>query len=143
MNKPILSIAFVLVLLVACTPTATPPEKTDVQSLRGDVALDTTSSEPPALEWKEGGPPLQKSFAQQPPMIPHSVGDYAITLQGNDCMGCHEKPEATGAIALPDSHFRDRDGKPVEKLAARRYFCTQCHAAQKEAMPLVKNSFNP
>jgi cytochrome c-type protein NapB len=46
-----------------------------------------------------------------------------------------------GAPVVADSHFFDRDGNPTEKVATRRYFCTQCHAAQAGAMPLVENVF--
>lgn len=141
MKKPILALALVLVFAVACTTSAS--KNADVQTLRGDVALDGPSAEPPALEWKEGGPSLQKSFAQQPPMVPHSVDDYAITMESNDCMGCHGNAEATGATALPGSHFRDRDGNMTETLAARRFFCTQCHAPQKLTTPIIGNDFTP
>jgi cytochrome c-type protein NapB len=35
----------------------------------------------------------------------------------------------------------DRDGKVLDMLSSRRYFCTQCHVAQEDAKPLVQNTF--
>jgi len=42
---------------------------------------------------------------------------------------------------LGESHFLTRDGKKLDHVSSRRYFCTQCHAPQLEANPLVKNEF--
>ena len=76
-------------------------------------------------------------------MIPHPIDKYSIDLRQNGCLKCHSPAtfETAKAPVVADSHFLDRDGNRTEKVAARRYFCTQCHASQAGAMPLVENVF--
>ena len=35
----------------------------------------------------------------------------------------------------------DRDGNFLAEISPRRYFCNQCHVTQKDAKPLVDNTF--
>lgn len=98
------------------------------------------------IKVEDGG--IEVSFDDQPPMIPHEVKDETMTLTKNDCLTCHSKKGAKenedGAAKAPKSHFRTRDGKKTTKIAARRYFCTQCHYTQQDKAPIVKNNyFNP
>jgi cytochrome c-type protein NapB len=114
-----------------------------VESLRGDNALDQDAKmfdKRKALTSKGG---FQRSFEQQPPLIPHSIEKDEITLRGNTCMRCHSKDnfEKEKAPRVGDSHFMDRDGKMLTKLSSRRYFCNQCHVPQVDASPLVENNF--
>ena len=41
------------------------------------------------------------------------------------------------------THFADRESNVMANVAARRYFCTQCHVPQVDAKPLVENTFEP
>lgn len=86
---------------------------------------------------------LPRDFVQQPPLIPHTVRGYDITLNFNKCMDCHAwgRARETGATKISLTHFRDRDGKELPNVAPRRYFCMQCHVPQTEARPLVENTF--
>ena len=76
-------------------------------------------------------------------MIPHAIEKYEISLRINGCLKCHseETYQTEKAPKLGDSHYLDRDGKRLEKLSMRRYFCTQCHAVQFDGVPLVDNAF--
>jgi cytochrome c-type protein NapB len=114
-----------------------------MESLRGDNELDKEAQmfvkRKPVTA--KGG--FERSFKQQPPLIPHSIEKDEITLRGNTCMRCHSKEnfEREKAPKVGDSHFTDRDGKVLEKLSSRRYFCEQCHVSQVNASPLVENNF--
>ena len=113
-----------------------------VQSLRGDLELNKDSQmfdKRKQLKAKE----FERSFKQQPPMIPHSIEKDKITLKGNTCMKCHseENYKKEKAPVIGESHYLDRNGKKLAKPSARRWFCNQCHAPQMDAQPLVELNF--
>jgi len=105
-------------LLFTFGTTATAGEQ--VASLRGAYDLQAESLKPTKkkLVSQEGG--FERSYKQQPPMIPHKIDKYRITLKNNGCMKCHDEKD---------------------HISSRRYFCNQCHAPQVDAKPLVKNEF--
>ncbi len=114
-------------------------------SLRGDQSIDEASKAPAqaGIIVKEGG--IERSYAIQPPSIPHKIDKEQINLKVNTCMKCHseetfEKEKAPQA-GKDGSHYLDRNGKKTAKIAARRYFCDQCHATQEDKAPLVENTF--
>jgi cytochrome c-type protein NapB len=114
----------------------------DVMSLRGHALDDSAKSVAKKKQMKvKGG--IERSYKDQPPMIPHSVEKDRITLKTNTCMKCHSEKnyEKEKAPKVGDSHFIDRDGKKLNKLSSRRYFCSQCHAPQLDTAPLVDNHF--
>jgi cytochrome c-type protein NapB len=78
-----------------------------------------------------------------PPMVPHAVDKYEVNLKYNGCLKCHSEKtyEREKAPKIGDSHYVSRDGKVLETLSSRRYFCNQCHAPQVDAKPLVENKF--
>lgn len=90
-------------------------------------------------------PPIQRNYVQQPPLIPHTVKGYKITKNFNKCLDCHSwnRVQETGATKVGISHFKDRDGKELNSISPRRYFCMQCHVPQYNAKPLVNNTFKP
>jgi cytochrome c-type protein NapB len=58
------------------------------------------------------GTKIKRAFQDAPPMIPHDVtGLVPITINNNQCIGCHMPEEAKnmgmGATAIPSSHFLD------------------------------------
>lgn len=114
----------------------------DVESLRGHAVTDASD---PTLNKATLAVPggFGVGWEEQPPMIPHPIDKYSIDLRQNGCLKCHSPAtfEAAKAPRVADSHFLDRDGKKLDHLAPRRYFCTQCHAPQTGAMPLVDNVF--
>lgn len=114
----------------------------DVQTLRGDNPID---KEEKSFEQKkplkaEGG--FERFHKKQPPLIPHGVEKETITLKNNSCMKCHSEKnhEKEKAPRVGDSHFLDRDGKKLQDISMRRWFCDTCHAPQVDAQPLVDNS---
>lgn len=113
-----------------------------VESLRGK-AVDAPASEPEKrkVEVTQGG--IERSFKEQPPMIPHETEKYEISLQHNGCLKCHSDKtyQTEKAPKVGDSHYVDRDGKKLDHISARRWFCNQCHAPQLSGAPLVKNEF--
>jgi len=113
-----------------------------VHSLRGDVALDAPSVQASPKEWREGEGKIPRNYAQQPPLVPHSVEDFAITREDNSCLACHNwNADMEGATKVGISHFVNRDGDALANISPNRYFCTQCHVPQKDAKPLIQNLF--
>jgi len=135
--KKLVLLLSVSVLVLACTPQAA--RKGEVTSLRGKVPLDAPSASPAALEFKEG-PKMERSFSQQPPLIPHSTEGYDCGREFNACLGCHGQPES-GAPGMSRTHYMDREGKVLQEVSSLRFFCTQCHVPQVDAPPLVENTF--
>ena len=123
----------------------TMPEFKGITSLRGendmnDMALATDNKQLPADSL-----PIARNYFQQPPLIPHRVREYKITISNNKCMSCHswKNYKKARATKVSQTHFTDRDGNAQSTLAARRYFCNQCHVPQANAKPLVGNDFKP
>ena len=113
-----------------------------IESLRGDD-ITKASAEPERKKLIEVQGGIERSYKEQPPMIPHEVDKYEINIKTNGCFKCHtpETYEKEKAPVVSDSHFLDRDGNKLDHISSRRYFCTQCHAPQLNGEPLVKNLF--
>lgn len=114
-------------------------------SLRGYVPLDEDSNAPNPKRWQPDRDPIPRDYVQQPPLIPHSIERYQINRKFNKCLTCHSwvNYRSAGATKISQTHFADRDRNVHANVAARRYFCTQCHVSQVNAMPLVENTFEP
>lgn len=114
----------------------------DVMSIRG-AALDAPSvkSDKHKIEVVTGG--FERDWETQPPLIPHAVDKYEVSLRLNGCLKCHSDAtaEKENTKPTPESHYLDRDGNKLDKLSSRRYFCMQCHAPQLTGSPLVENVF--
>ncbi len=136
----------ILILALAATLISTVPltagaiEK--LQSLRG---TDVTSSEgeSEAFRREKDRAPIPRDFVQQPPLIPHTVQGYNITINFNKCMDCHAwtRYKEMGATKVSLTHFKTRDGQELSNISPRRYFCLSCHVPQTDAKPLVTNTF--
>jgi cytochrome c-type protein NapB len=68
-----------------------------------------------------------------------------IDVRTNQCLGCHDWPNSArrDAPSISVTHYVDRSGDKREQVAGARWFCTQCHAPQADARPLVVNGFQP
>ena len=134
--------SIVILIAVAAMTTTTGILAGDVASLRGDD-LTKMSADPPRskLMTVQGG--IERSYKEQPPMVPHEVEKYEVNLKVNGCMKCHspETYEKEKSPMVGESHFLDRDGKKLDHVSSRRYFCNQCHAPQLDGTPLVQNNF--
>ena len=86
---------------------------------------------------------LMRNYPEQPPIIPHSIENYQLTLKTNRCLDCHRRQftEGSGAPMISVTHFMDRDGQVLADVTPRRYFCNACHVPQTDAQPLVPNTF--
>jgi cytochrome c-type protein NapB len=84
-----------------------------------------------------------RSYAMQPPTIPHKTDNYQVDRFANRCMMCHARTRAPETQATPISitHYQDRDGVFLADVSPRRYFCEQCHVVQMESEPAVQNRF--
>jgi len=138
MKKTRISLFAVVVSLLL-----TGPALAAVVSERGNLDITAESAPPPRTKQEivQGG--FGRSYKQQPPMIPHKIDKEEISLKLNTCLKCHSEKtyQARKAPKAGDSHYFDRDGKQLETISSRRWFCNQCHAPQEDAKPLVENTF--
>jgi cytochrome c-type protein NapB len=120
--------------------------KTSVFATPDPVLAASTAIEPGENET------LEAYFEDAPPMIPHAIEDFLPLKVGeNMCLECHELPDQMGQVAeageptpLPASHYTDlrRDPETVTGgVIGARFVCTQCHAPQTDAAPLVANTY--
>jgi len=131
------------IFLLALTAVMFSSAALAVESLRGDHALDADANKvmKHKINTVQGG--IERNFKLQPPMIPHTIDKYRITLKGNGCLKCHSEKsyEKEKAPKVGDSHYVTRDGKTLKTISSRRYFCSQCHAPQVKSDPLVENVY--
>jgi cytochrome c-type protein NapB len=112
-------------------------------SMRGaDVSAADKASEAKAYAGKRPGtqPVVARTYAQQPPVIPHAVDNFdEVTLTENQCLDCHglDNYVKKSAPKLGDSHFV----AATKAFDASRHNCTQCHVPQVDAPALVENRF--
>jgi cytochrome c-type protein NapB len=122
---------------------ALPALAIELTGLRGPTPL-TESTTPPPLPREVNDDRRQiRNWPEQPPVIPHAITGYQITLNANKCLSCHGR-QFTGQSQAPMisvTHFQDRDGQVLASVSPRRYFCTQCHIPQMEVEPIVENRF--
>ncbi|MBU1659649.1 nitrate reductase cytochrome c-type subunit [bacterium] len=118
-----LAAAAAAILFVGCSDSATPAKevskpaptiseeslglrKTNLYTEKGTTG-DKTSY---ATSYAGSGNKIKRAFQDAPPMIPHDTqGMLPITINDNQCVGCHMPEVATGvgATAIPGSHFTD------------------------------------
>ncbi|WP_225612413.1 MULTISPECIES: nitrate reductase cytochrome c-type subunit [Paracoccus] len=84
-----------------------------------------------------------RAYPEQPPIIPHSIEGYQLSVNANRCLSCHKRENSlgTGAPMISITHFMTREGQMLADVSPRRYFCTQCHVPQADTEALVKNTF--
>ena len=137
----------VLVLTGLSTAGSAGAEEEGIRTLRGaDVAeQDAAPQERLQLGKKPG---LQKNIARtftgQPPVIPHAMTNFdELTLGENQCLSCHDDAnyKKKQAPKIGKNHFETKNGKVTKTFDQAHYFCTQCHAPQFDAPPLVGNTF--
>lgn len=116
-----------------------------VQSLRGASDLDSKSNQVVVKRNIPDRDPIERDYVQQPPLVPHKTDGYKINLKFNKCLTCHSwtNYKEAGATKISQTHFADRGNNVMANVAARRYFCDQCHVPQADAEPLVENEFIP
>jgi len=132
-----------IALLVSATAVVFAGQAAAVDSLRG-ADIEKKSAKPTKHKLVEQSGGFERSYKEQPPMVPHVVDKYEINLKLNGCMKCHSEKtyEKEKAPKVGDSHYVTRDGKTLDTISSRRYFCNQCHAPQLKGDPLVENVFD-
>ena len=98
---------------------------------------------PPFPRWVVDDIRKMRAYPEQPPVIPHSIEGYQVTLNANRCMSCHQREfvEGSGAPMISITHYMDRAGQMLAGVSPRRYFCTACHVPQADVAPLIDNEF--
>jgi nitrate reductase (cytochrome), electron transfer subunit len=111
--------------------------------LRGPSGVDQEARPPAMVNAENNDKKRVRSYAMQPPTIPHKTDNYQVDRFANRCLMCHARTRAPETQATPISitHYTDREGNFLADVSPRRYFCEQCHVVQMEAEPLVKNRF--
>lgn len=133
----------VLVVLACLLSTLHVDSAPFVDAARGPVPI-TQETQPPRLgNAINDDNRVPRNYRDQPPIIPHRVDGYQIDKNFNKCLDCHARAKTpfSQAMAVSETHYIDRDGKVLDRVSTRRYFCQQCHVAQDAVKPLVGNGF--
>lgn len=135
------SISFLAVLLLASGACLAQTGLTD--AMRGPTPIADEPKPPPLGNPENKDLKRERSYAMQPPTIPHKIDNYQVDLNTNKCLSCHSRNRVaqSQAVAVSVSHYMDRDGNFLAEVSPRRYFCEQCHVVQMDAKPLVDNTF--
>ena len=112
-------------------------------ALRGPTPLDQ-EGQPPAMTPELNTSEREvRNYPEQPPVIPHSIEGYEVSVHANKCLSCHARSRVRESQApmISITHFADRDGQFLASISPRRYFCTECHVPQHDVKPPVANDF--
>ena len=114
-----------------------------VPRLTGPADPMETGPAPPIPDTETFEVRPMRSYPEQPPVIPHSIEGYQLTLATNRCLECHRRQYTSlvGAPMISITHFMNRQQQMLADVAPRRYFCTACHVPQTEAPPLIDNVY--
>ncbi|WP_378950656.1 nitrate reductase cytochrome c-type subunit [Mesorhizobium sp. ANAO-SY3R2] len=134
-------LATVFGLVVLCASSAAIAQM--ISELTGPVPPMRPIPAPPIPKWVTNDVRVMRAFPDQPPVIPHSIEGYQLTVNTNRCLSCHKREftVGSGAPMISVTHYMTRDGQMLADVAPRRYFCTACHVPQADVVPLVKNTF--
>jgi len=115
----------------------------DAPRLTGNSPPTTPVPAPPVPRSVIDDVRRSRNYPEQPPVIPHAIEGYQITLRANQCLTCHARQfiEGSGAPMISVTHFMDREGQVLADVTPRRYVCTACHVSQADIQPLVRNTF--
>ena len=132
--------------LALCAPTAAAVDNLtpgNQPSLRGLVPLDETRPADSFKDVDRDREPYASNYVYQPPLIPHKIRNYELSLNANKCLSCHSFKNApeSGATKISVTHYETREGSVLADVSPRRYFCLQCHVVQTGADALVENDY--
>lgn len=137
--KALLAFAVIAALISVSAAWAADP----IATLRGGTPLTAESKAPLMSGFYESDRREVRNYPEQPPVIPHDIEGYRIDLRSNRCLSCHARARTgeSGAPMVSITHFMDRDNQFRAAVTPQRYFCTQCHVAQRDVKLLVENEF--
>lgn len=97
----------------------------------------------PVPRWIVDDVRRMRAYPEQPPIIPHSIEGYQLSVNTNRCLSCHKREftEGSGAPMISVTHYMNREGQTLADVSPRRYFCTACHVSQADTAPLIGNTF--
>lgn len=97
----------------------------------------------PVPRWVVDDVRHMRAYPEQPPVIPHSIEGYQLSVNTNRCLSCHKREftQGSGAPMISVTHYMTREGQMLADVSPRRYFCTECHVPQADTAPLVDNTF--
>ena len=97
----------------------------------------------PIPKWTVDDIRRMRAYPDQPPVIPHSIEGYQLSVNTNRCLSCHKREftEGSGAPMISVTHYMTREGQMLADVSPRRYFCTACHVPQADTAPLIGNTF--
>jgi cytochrome c-type protein NapB len=97
----------------------------------------------PTPKWTIDDIRQMRAYPDQPPIIPHSIEGYQLSVNTNRCLSCHKREftQGSGAPMISVTHYITREGQMLADVSPRRYFCTACHVPQADTAPLVGNTF--
>jgi len=135
--------ALLVVVAVLAAARAGAQQMPDAPRLTGNSPPTTPVPAPPVPRAVTDDIRRGRNYPEQPPIIPHAIEGYQITLHTNQCLTCHARQfiEGSGAPMISVTHFMDRDGQVLADVTPRRYFCNACHVPQADVPPLVRNTF--
>ncbi|MGE3626900.1 MAG: nitrate reductase cytochrome c-type subunit [Hyphomicrobiales bacterium] len=136
---------FVALALVALASTAALAQMSTeiVPPLTGAAQPMENLPADPIPRWIVDDVRKMRAYPEQPPIIPHSIEGYQLSVNANRCMSCHKREftEGSGAPMISVTHYMTREGQMLADVSPRRYFCTACHVPQADTAPLVGNTF--
>ncbi|MCB5204697.1 nitrate reductase cytochrome c-type subunit [Neorhizobium sp. T786] len=114
-----------------------------VPQLSGSPGQMETLPAKPLPKWTVDDIRKMRAYPDQPPVIPHSIEGYQLSVNSNRCLSCHKREftEGSGAPMISVTHYMTREGQMLADVSPRRYFCTACHVPQAQVGPLVPNRF--
>jgi cytochrome c-type protein NapB len=134
-------------ILAACVAGAVvfaiPALTQEAPRLTGQTPPMAEVAAPPVPKWVTDDVRKMRAYPEQPPVIPHSIEGYQLSVNTNRCLSCHKREftEGSGAPMISVTHYMDREGQMLADVSPRRYHCTACHVPQADVVPLVPNTF--
>jgi nitrate reductase (cytochrome), electron transfer subunit len=115
----------------------------NVPQLVGPTPPMATGEARPLPKWVIDDQRRMRAYPDQPPIIPHSIEGYELSVNANRCLSCHKREftQDSGAPMISVTHYMTRDGQMLADVSPRRYFCTACHVPQADTKNLVVNQF--
>ena len=139
--RPFMRPALILAAIVSLAAGAAPAQQ--LYGLRGPTPLLEEPQPRPLPREVNNDQRQARNWPEQPPVIPHTIQGYQITLNANKCLTCHGRQFTAQSQApmISITHFMDRDLQTLAAVSPRRYFCTQCHVPQLEVEPAIESRF--
>jgi cytochrome c-type protein NapB len=67
----------------------------------------------PIPRWRVDDVRLMRAYPEQPPIIPHSIEGYQLSVNTNRCLSCHKREftQGSGAPMISVTHYMTREGQ--------------------------------